>query len=403
MKKLVKILLINCLYLFIFSGIASARDKVLTGLDVLEKSNFKQLQGKNVGLITNHTAVDNHGEYILDIFSKQKQFKLKAIFTPEHGLRGKEDKEFIASEVYGVNIPVYSLYGDTKKPTAAMLKDLDVLVFDIQDIGTRYYTYITTMAYAMEAAAENKIHFMVLDRPNPIRGDIIEGEVLEPQFKSFTGYFQIPTRYGMTSGEIASYYKGEGKLNLALDIIKLENWKRDEWFDQTGLQWINPSPNMRFLNAAILYPGLGTLETMNLSVGRGTELPFLLYGAPWLDKHKLVQALEKKNFPGLKFTEVEFIPDTSMYANQKNYGFQVEITDRNKVRSVDALVFTVYYINLINPGQLKPNDNNGIRRSFGSSLLLEMLNGFLSPEAVIKKIKENQQKFLPVRKKYLLY
>jgi uncharacterized protein YbbC (DUF1343 family) len=401
--KIFRNILIILLCFFTFNPAALAAEKVLTGLDVLQKNNFTQLKGKRAGLITNQTALNNQGGHILDIFSRQQQFKLKAIFTPEHGLRGKEDKEFIPSEVYGENIPVYSLYGETKKPTAAMLKDIDVLIFDIQDIGTRYYTFITTMAYAMEAAAENHVSFMVLDRPDPIRGDITEGEVLDPKYKSFTGYFPIPTRYGMTAGELASYYQSEAKLNLDLNIVKLENWKRDMWFDQTGLQWVNPSPNMRSLDAAILYPGLGTLETTNLSVGRGTKTPFLLYGAPWLDNCELVNALSEKNFPGLKFTAVSFTPDASVYAGKENHGFKVEITDRNKVNSVEAMIYTVFFINKFNPGRLKPSDNDGVRRSFGSQLLLELMEGKYTPEAVIKKIRENREKFLPVREKYLLY
>ncbi|MEK7433269.1 MAG: DUF1343 domain-containing protein [Cyanobacteriota bacterium] len=381
----------------------SAQEKVLTGLDVLEKNNFSILKNKRVGIITNHTAINNKGDYILDIFSKQNTFKLKAIFTPEHGLKGKEDKEFIPSEIYGENIPVYSLYGDVKKPTKEMLKDLDILIYDIQDIGTRYYTFITTMAYAMESASENKLPFMVLDRPNPITGNIIEGEVLEDNFKSFTGYFNIPTRYGMTVGEIASYFNKEKHLNLKLDIIKMENWKRNMWFDETGLKWINPSPNIRSLDSAIVYPGFGMLETTNISVGRGTNSPFLYYGSPWLKNKEIVKDLTKMNFSGLEFKETNFTPNTSVYENKINNGFEIKIKNRNEVRSFDAMIYTTYFINKYNSKDFKVNGNDGIRRSFGSGLLLDMINNKISAENLIKKIKKNQAKFLPIREKYLLY
>lgn len=381
----------------------SAQEKVLTGLDILEKNNFSILKNKRVGIITNHTAINNKGDYILDIFSKQNTFKLKAIFTPEHGLKGKEDKEFIPSEIYGENIPVYSLYGDVKKPTKEMLKDLDVLIYDIQDIGTRYYTFITTMAYAMESASENKLPFMVLDRPNPITGNIIEGEVLEDNFKSFTGYFNIPTRYGMTVGEIASYFNKEKHLNLKLDIIKMENWKRNMWFDETGLKWINPSPNIRSLDSAIVYPGFGMLETTNISVGRGTNNPFLYYGSPWLKNKEIVKDLKTMNFSGLEFKETNFTPNTSVYENKINNGFEIKIKNRNEVRSFDAMIYTTYFINKYNSKDFKVNGNDGIRRSFGSGLLLDMINNKISAENLIKKIKKNQAKFLPIRAKYLLY
>ncbi|MBC7473151.1 MAG: DUF1343 domain-containing protein [Candidatus Sericytochromatia bacterium] len=377
-----------------------AKEHVLTGLDILKKNNFSDLNNKRVGLITNHTAFDQDGNYILDIFSKQNKFKLNAIFTPEHGLRGKEDREFIPSETYQKDIPVYSLYNEIKKPTSKMLDNIDVLVYDIQDIGTRYYTFITTLAYCMEAAREKGIDFVVLDRPNPIGGSIIEGEVLKPKFKSFTGYLNIPTRYGMTVGEIANYYNSESHLNVNLKVIKMENWQRDMFYNQTGLKWINPSPNMRSVEAATVYPGLGMLETVNLSVGRGTSNPFIYYGAPWLDNYSLVKELNKKRFDGLKFEAIKFTPDNSTFTKVKLNGFKVIINDKTKVRSVDALIYALYYINKQNKGKLK---YDGMNRSFGSSLLTEMLDGKYTPTQVLEKLKKDQNKFLSIRKKYLLY
>lgn len=379
-----------------------AAGNVQTGLDVLKRSNYLELKNKRVGLITNHTALDRKGNHILDLFAKQDQFRLRAIFTPEHGLRGKEDKEFIPSEAYGENIPVYSLYGDVRKPTSQMLDGLDVIIYDIQDIGTRYYTYITTMAYCMEAAAAKGIPFIVLDRPDPINGDIIEGEVLNEKFRSFTGYFTIPTRYAMTSGELANYYKGEYKLNLNLKVIKMENWKRNMWYDQTGLKWVNPSPNMRSLNAAILYPGMGMLETVNISVGRGTASPFTYYGAPWMNNFEILSEFEQNgiSFPGLKFNALNFTPNASTYANQRLSGFRLDITDRNQVRSFDAMIKLLETVRRLNPNDLQ---YEGTKRSFGSSLLSDMLDGKYTSDQVLGIVKENQQKFMPIREKYLLY
>lgn len=382
-----------------------AAGKVLSGLDVLKRNNYNILKNKNVGLITNQTALDKKGNHILDLFAKQDkadEFKLRAIFTPEHGLRGKEDKEYIPSEAYGENIPVYSLYGDVRKPTPQMLQGLDVIVYDIQDIGTRYYTYITTMAYCMEAAAERGIPFVVLDRPDPINGTTVEGEVLNEKFRSFTGYFTIPTRYAMTAGELANYYKGEARLNLNLNVVKMENWQRNMWYDQTGLKWVNPSPNMRSLNAAILYPGMGMLETVNLSVGRGTTQPFTYYGAPWLDNFAVLNEFQQNgiSFPGLKFNALSFTPNTSTYANQRLNGFKIDITNRDQARSFDAMVYTLATIKKLHPNNI---EYEGMKRSFGSTLLTNMMDGKYTPEQVLAIVKENQDKFMPIRQRYLLY
>lgn len=406
MKK-IKLLVsaITAVFLVQNVNVVQAKGQVQTGLDVLKQTNYSVLKGKNIGLITNHTALDRSGNHILDIFASQDKkdlFKLKAIFTPEHGLRGKEDKEFIPSEVYGTNIPVYSLYGDVRKPSPEMLNGLDVLVYDIQDIGTRYYTYTTTMAYCMEAAAEKGIPFIVLDRPDPITGNIIEGEVLNYKFRSFTGYFNIPTRYAMTIGELAQYYKGEYGVNANLNVIRMKNWQRDMWYDQTGLKWVNPSPNMRSLDAAILYPGMGMLETVNVSVGRGTNKPFSLYGAPWINSYEILQNFDENNvsFPGLKFNVTSFTPNTSTYTNQRLNGFKVDVTDRNRARSFDAMVHTLAAIKKLYPNQI---EYNGMKRSFGSSILTDMMDGKYTAQQVLGIVNDNQSRFMPIRQKYLLY
>lgn len=399
--KKFQILFFTLILFILISPKQSSAATVMTGLDVLEQSNFSQLKNKRVGLITNQTAIDSKGNYILDVFSRQNQFKLAAVFTPEHGLRGQDDKEYIPSEKYGENIPVYSLYGDVRKPTNQMLNGIDVLVYDIQDVGTRYYTFITTMAYCIEAAASRGIPFIVLDRPDPIGGNIVEGEVLNYKFRSFTGYFSIPTRYAMTAGEVAQYYKGEGKLNINLSVIKMRNWNRNMFYDETGLKWINPSPNMRSLNAAVVYPGLGMLESVNLSVGRGTDQPFMYYGAPWIDNSfVLINQLNDKKLPGLRFEVARFTPKGSIYSGQITNGFKVIITDKKQVRSVDAMIYTLDILNTLYPGKL---NYEGMKRSFGSSLLTDMLDGKYTPVQLISILKDNQDNFEPIRKKYLLY
>jgi uncharacterized protein YbbC (DUF1343 family) len=284
-----------------------------------------------------------------------------------------------------------------------MLRGIDILIYDIQDIGTRFYTFITTMAYAMEVAEKNNIQFIVLDRPNPITGNIIEGDVLDLKFRSFTGYFPIPTRYGMTVGELAKYYVSENKMKLDLKIVKMENWKRNMWFDETGLKWINPSPNIRSLESAIIYPGLGILETTNFSVGRGTETPFMIYGSPWLENINLVNYLNNKNIEGLKFESIDFIPDSSVFAKQINKGFKINIINRDKVKTTNALIYMVEYLSKNQKGMLKPNKNNGILRSFGSEILLEVLEGKIDSNFAITQIEKNIDKFKSIREKYLIY
>ncbi len=256
---------------------------VRTGIDVLEKEHFAPLKGLRVGLITNETGVDSEGRRTIDLLNHAPDVHLKAIFSPEHGLWGKEDSAVASSTDPATGLPVYSLYGKTRRPSARMLEGLDALVFDIQDVGVRFYTYITTMAYCMEEASRRHMAFYVLDRPNPIGGSIVEGPILDSDLKSFVGYFQLPVRYGMTMGELAEMFNGEEHLGANLHVIKMQGWERTDWLDETGQQWMNPSPNLRSLTETILYPGVGMVEGANISVGRGTDTPFELLGAPWID------------------------------------------------------------------------------------------------------------------------
>ncbi len=316
---------------------------VRSGLEVLARDGFRPLLGKRVGLVTNHSGIDSAGTPAIDILAAQKGFRLAALFSPEHGIRGTADAAVESGRDERTGLPVHSLYGKTRKPTAEMLKDLDVLVFDIQDIGARYYTYITTLALVMEAAREGDKAVVVLDRPNPIGGIQVEGPVLEEALRgSFIGYFPLPTRHGMTVGELATLYNTEFKIGCRLEVVKLEGWKRSMYFDETGLPWVNPSPNMRSLPAALSYPGLGALEGTNLSVGRGTARPFAWFGAPWIDGPRLCAALNRRAIPGVRFKPVAFTPAPQPgmprypHTDRECAGFEVEITDRTAFRPVTA-------------------------------------------------------------------
>jgi uncharacterized protein YbbC (DUF1343 family) len=302
---------------------------VETGIDVLLRKNFALLEGRRVGLITNHTGVDRSGISTARRLYETPKVALVALFSPEHGLHGKLDIAKIAdSEDSETGLSVFSLYGETRKPTPAMLKGIDTLVFDIQDIGTRFYTYISTMGLAMEAAAENGVRFVVLDRPNPINGVDVAGPVADAGSLSFTAWHRLPVRHGMTAGELALMFRAERQLDLELEVIELENWLRSGYFERTGLRWVNPSPNMRSLTQALLYPGIGLLETTNLSVGRGTDTPFEVIGSPWLDGQAFAAALNRKQLPGVAFVPIEFTPGSSKFAGERCSGVNIIITNR---------------------------------------------------------------------------
>ena len=267
----------------------------MTGLDVLRAQGFAPLQGKRVGLVTNHTGRARDGSSAIDLLHAAKNVKLVALFGPEHGIRGVLDANVPAETDDATGLPIYSLYGDTRRPTTAMLEGIDTLVIDLQDIGARFYTYMTTMAFVMEEAAKRKLPVVVLDRPNPVNGFQVEGPALDKAALSFVGYFPMPIRHGMTLGELARLFNAENKIGADLTVVPLKNWRREDWFDDTGLPWINPSPNMRNLVQATLYPGIGAIEDTNLSVGRGTDTPFEQVGAPWVDGVKLADALNARN------------------------------------------------------------------------------------------------------------
>ncbi|HEY8227858.1 MAG TPA: exo-beta-N-acetylmuramidase NamZ domain-containing protein [Pyrinomonadaceae bacterium] len=313
---------------------ATAGAKVLTGIDVLKRDNFKALAGLRIGLVTNHTGRDRDGQQSIDVLSKAPNVKLVALFSPEHGIRGLADEKVADSRDDATGLPIYSLYGETRRPKPDQLKDLDALVFDIQDIGARFYTYISTLGYVMEEAAKARLPVFVLDRPNPIGGIDVEGPIADNDKLSFTAYHQLPVRHGLTIGELAQLFNQQRKIGCDLRIIRMEGWQRSMWFDETNLTWINPSPNMRSLTEATLYPGIGLLETTNVSVGRGTDTPFEVVGAPWIQADKLAEALNQRRIPGVRFVPVRFTPKASVFKDQECGGVNIIITDRVAFRSV---------------------------------------------------------------------
>ena len=309
---------------------ASAR--VLTGIDVLERDNFKQLAGMRVGLITNHTGRNREGRQTIDVLNKAPGVKLVALFSPEHGIRGLLDDKVSDSKDETTGLPIYSLYGETRRPKAEQLKELDALVFDIQDIGARFYTYISTLGYIMEEAAKVKLPVFVLDRPNPIGGIDVEGPIADNDKLSFISYHTIPTRHGLTIGELAHLFNKQRNIGADVRVIKMEGWRRTMWFDETNLTWVNPSPNMRSLTEATLYPGVGLLETTNVSVGRGTDTPFEVVGAPWIQGDKLAEHLNQRGLPGVRFVPVRYTPKASVFKDEACGGVNIIITDRATFR-----------------------------------------------------------------------
>jgi uncharacterized protein YbbC (DUF1343 family) len=303
---------------------------VLMGVDVLRRDGFRQLNGRKIGLITNHTGRDREGQSTVELLHKAENVQLAALYSPEHGFLGQLDVSKIGDTTDPkTGLPVFSLYGETRRPTAKMLQEIDTIVYDIQDIGCRFYTYPSTMGEAMRAAAEHKKKFVVLDRPNPIGGVHIAGPMLDKGKESFVGYHTLPVRHGLTVGELAKMFNEEFQLGLELEVIPCEGWSRRDAWDATGLTWVNPSPNMRSLTQAFLYPGIGLLETTNVSVGRGTDTPFEVVGAPWIDGRRLAAALNARGLPGVSFVPIEFTPSSSKFEKQPCGGINIIITQRD--------------------------------------------------------------------------
>jgi uncharacterized protein YbbC (DUF1343 family) len=310
--------------------------QVRTGLDVLVAQDFALLRGHRVALITNQTGVDARGRRGIDLIAAAPHVTLQAIFSPEHGITGTVDADVPNGRDATTGRPIWSLYGPTRRPSEEMLHGVTAIVFDVQDVGARYYTYLATLLYAMEEAAKFGLPVVVLDRPNPITGRVVEGPLLDPDLASFTGPHAIPVRTGMTMGEFARLVAAERKIPVKLTVVSVEGWDRSRWFDETGLPWVNPSPNIRSLTQALLYSGIGLLEATNLSVGRGTDTPFEVVGAPWIEPMSLADALNKLKLPGVRFDPVRFMPSENVYARTNCGGVRFIVTDRDAIRPVNV-------------------------------------------------------------------
>jgi uncharacterized protein YbbC (DUF1343 family)/CubicO group peptidase (beta-lactamase class C family) len=378
----------------------AAAPKVRTGIDVLAEQKFAPLSGKKVGLIANHTGRDSSGQRTIDLLHKAPKVKLKAIFSPEHGLTGKADSKVSSTRDPITKVPVYSLYGDTLRPTAKMLKGLDALVFDVQDAGVRFYTYISTMGYAMEAAAQKGIPFYVLDRPNPIGASIVQGPVMDPDLKSFTGYFPLPIRHGMTVGELARLFNGENKMGVKLKVIPMNGYRRNAWFDETNLPWANPSPNLRSLTQTTLYPGVALVEGSNVSVGRGTDMPFEILGAPWIKAQELTEYFQRRNIPGVEFQPAAFTPDGSRFKGQVCYGVRISLTDR---QALDSGILGIEIISALYRFYPQDFEIEKTLSLIGSRPVLQAVKDGQDPKSISPLWQASLDQFRLLRSKYLLY
>lgn len=372
------------------------------GIDVLEDEYFAPLLGKRVGLITNQTGVDSRGNRTIDLLARENGLKLAAIFAPEHGVAGKIDGGVNVTNATDATtgVRVFSLFGETRRPTAEMLSGINALVFDMQDAGVRFYTYITTMAYAMEEAAKHQIPFFVLDRPNPVGGEIIEGPRLDPDRLSFVGYFPLPVRYAMTLGELAQMFNHENKIGADLHVIQMKNWTRRETYAEIGLAWIPPSPNLRTLDTTFLYPGLEFLQAGDVSVGRGTEKPFELFGAPWIRGGDLQSELARRMIPNVQFASTAFTPVSDLHAGARCEGVAVALTGATAFRSMRMGIEIADALHKMYPAKFQLEK---IIFLLGSRSTLERINQGEKPASIIESWSPALDKFRNLRQKYLIY
>ena len=388
--------------------VAVRNGHVLTGIDVLEQGNFAQLkQGKEqmtIGLLTNQTGVDAQGKRTIDVLAAAPGIKLAAIFSPEHGITGAADTTDIGNSVdQATGIPIYTLYGGTKekrRPPVEVLKTLDAVVMDVQDAGTRLYTYPTTLGYLLEAAAQANIEVVVLDRPNPITGAFVQGPMSEVEPDNFNNYYPVPLRHGMTLGELGQYYNVERKIGARLRVIAMQGWMRGDWFDSTGITWVSPSPNLRSMNEAVLYPGVGLIERTNVSVGRGTDTPFELVGAPWIDPRALASFLNARQIPGVRFIPVTFTPTSGPYANQQCGGVNLMVTERNSLDSPELGFELAAALETLNPNDWKVARFTEL---LANRDLFDRLAAGEDPRNLAESWREDVERFISLRAKYLLY
>lgn len=373
---------------------------VQTGLDVLAAEGFAPLRGLRIGLITNHTGRDAHGRRAVELLAAAPAVRLAALFSPEHGFNGDQEGKVGSGAEPATGLPLYSLYGETRRPSERMLKGLDALVFDIQDAGARFYTYITTLAYAMEAAAKHGIPIYVLDRPNPITSIAVQGPMLDAGYTSFTAYHPMPVRHGMTVGELARFFNAEAGIGAKLHVVPMRGYTRGEWYDETGLPWIAPSPNLRTLTEAVLYPGVAMLEGANVSVGRGTDTPFELLGAPWIDASELSRYLAARAVPGAQFAPAEFTPASERFRGQLCHGVSITVTDRDTLDSPALGVELASALQRLYPDDFRLDQTLG---NIGSRVVVDGIRAGDDPKSIVSAWQPGLDEFRASRARYLLY
>jgi uncharacterized protein YbbC (DUF1343 family) len=376
------------------------RGQVLSGLDVLRAEGFNRIRGRKIGLLTNQAGQARDGVSAIDLLDGAGNLELIALFSPEHGIRGIRDDRVPSTRDKKTGLVIHSLYGKRVRPTSEMLAGIDTVVIDLQDIGTRFYTYMTTMAYMLEAAAKQKIEVMVLDRPNPINGIRVEGPLLDQKFTGFTGYFPMPIRHGLTMGELALLFSTENNIAVELTVVKMQGWRRRNWFDETGLPWVNPSPNMQNLIQATLYPGIGAIEGTRISVGRGTGTPFEQIGSPWIDGVQLAAALNARGLAGVRFYPVSFTPQSSIFAGEECRGVFILVTDRQALRPVRLGLEVAATLHRLYPDKYRLEKEENLLGS--ETTLIQILAG--EDAAVIaKNWRADEKHWRQLRRRYLLY
>lgn len=387
---------------------------VKTGIDILRETKFRVLNDSSIGLLVNQASVDKNIDHDIDILSKEKNFKLKSLFGPQHGLYGQTQDNMIEWTSFrdrSTGLPVYSLYGDHRRPTDEMLEGIDTLVVDLPDVGSRYYTFLWTAKLCMEACAQKRIRMIVLDRPNPIGGEIIEGPILDPDYMSFVGLSVLPIRHGMTIGELLAMINREEKIGCVLDVVKMRGWSREMWFDDTGLPWVIPSPNMPTPDTATVYPGGCLLEATNISEGRGTCRPFEIIGAPYVEPYAVVDEMNKWNPEGVVFRPLHFEPTYGKHNGKYCGGIQLHITDRYKFKPVKTFVIFISLVKKMYPDQFawkKPPyeyeyEKMPIDILWGDSSLRESVDNMENPDNLFGKINMSAIEFRKLRRDYLMY
>jgi uncharacterized protein YbbC (DUF1343 family)/CubicO group peptidase (beta-lactamase class C family) len=381
---------------------------VKTGIDVLEDHTFDVLQAptgkKRIGIVTNQTGIDSQGRRTIDVLAQAPGVSLEAIFSPEHGVTGTLDTTDINnSKDEATGVAVYSVYGGTdaaRRPPPEVMKNLDAVVFDIQDAGARFYTYETTLGYFLEAAAQAGIEMIVLDRPDPVTGSFVQGPVSDAGHENFTDYWTVPVRPGMTMGELAKMFNAERNINAKLTVVPMDGWQRGDWFDSTGLAWVNPSPNLRSVTEAALYPGVAIIEGTNVSVGRGTDTPFELLGAPWMKGKELAAYLNGRGIAGVRFVPVTFTPTSSNYSGQKCEGVNLIVTDRNGFDAPELGMELAAALRKLYPGDYKIERMAELLMNQG---VYDALVAGQDPRRIAQDWQEGLQKFVKIREKYLIY